>query len=230
MKPSQEAFSAMTFSNYFLAFQSSNILRAIRNSFFVSFSGATVTVLMTAIVAWVVVRTNIRGKQILDQLASFTLVLPSVVLGMALLLTYLSLPIPIYGTIWILIIAYITRYTPYGVRYSYAGLLQINKELEESGQMSGASWGRVFRKIIIPLMMPSLFAGWIYIFLLSVRELPIALLLYSHSSVVISVTIFDMWEYGRTGELAALSVSVSIMLVAVAVVFQRVTRRHGLQV
>ena len=127
-------------------------------------------------------------------------------------------------------VAYITRYTPYGIRYCYPGLLQINKELEESAQMSGAPWGTVFRKIVVPLMMPSLFAGWIYIFLLSVRELTVALLLYSPKSQVIAVTIFEMWDFGKTGELAAFSVSVSFILVLIASVLQKLSRRYGLQV
>jgi len=78
--------------------------------------------------------------------------------------------------------------------------------------------------------MPSLFAGWIYIFLLSVRELTVALLLYSPRSQVIAVTIFEMWDFGKTAELAAFSVSISLMLVVIAVIFQKLSRRYGLQI
>ena len=230
MKPSLEALPRMTIANYLSAFQSTNVLDALKNSLFISLSSATVTMLLTSVVAWIVIRTNIRGKGLLDHLASFTLAFPSVVLGVALLLTYLKLPIPLYGTIWILVVAYITRFIPYGLRYCSPGLLQINKELEESAQMSGAPWGTVFRKIVIPLMMPSLFAGWIYIFLLSIRELTVALLLYSPGSQVISVTIFEMWDFGKTGELSAFSVSVSILLVAMAAIFHKFSKRYGLQV
>ncbi len=229
-KPSMEAVSKITLANYWSAFQSTNVLDAIKNSLFISLSSATAAMLLAAVVAWLVIRTAIRGKWLLDHLASFTLVFPSIVLGVALLLTYLTLPIPVYGTIWILVLAYITRYIPYGVRYCYPGLLQINKELEESAQMSGAPWGVVFRKIVVPLMMPSLFAGWIYIFLLSVRELTVALLLYSPRSQVIAVTIFEMWDFGKTAELAAFSVSISLILVVIAVIFQKLSRRYGLQI
>jgi iron(III) transport system permease protein len=230
IKPSLEALASITLNNYRAAFQSTSVLDALKNSLFISLSTSTFTLLLTAVIAWIVIRTNLRGRWILDHLASFTLVFPSIVLGVALLLTYLTLPIPLYGTIWILVVAYITRYIPYGVRYCYPGLLQINKELEESAQMSGAPWGVVFRKIVIPLMMPSLFAGWIYIFLLSVRELTVALLLYSPRSQVISVTIFEMWDFGKTAELAAFSVSVSFILVAIAAILQRLSRRYGLQI
>jgi iron(III) transport system permease protein len=177
-----------------------------------------------------VVRSNVTGKGILEHLTSFTLAFPSVVLAVAMLLTYLKLPVPVYGTIWILVLGYITRYIPYGLRYCSPGLLQINKELEESAEMSGAPWFTVFRRIVIPLMMPSIFAGWVYIFLLSVRELTMALLLYSPGSQVISVTIFKMWDFGSLGELSAFSVSVSLLLVGMAVIFHRLSRRYGLRV
>lgn len=230
MKPSSEALSAITFANYLSAFQSTNVLGSLKNSLFVSVFSATTTILLTAVAAWIVIRTDIRGRWLLEHLTSFTLAFPGVVLGVALLLTYLKLPVPLYGTIWILVVAYITRYSPHGIRYCSPGLLQINKELEESAQMSGAPWGTVFTKIVVPLMMPSLFAGWIYIFLLSIRELTVALLLYSPGSQVISVTIFEMWDFGKTGELAAFSVSISLLLIAMAVIFHRLSRRYGLQI
>jgi len=229
MKPSFAALSSLTIANYFSAFKSHLIVDAIRNSVFISLCSATATMLLTAVTAWVVVRTNIRGKWLLDHLASFTLVFPGVVLGVALLVTYLTLPIPLYGTLWILVIAYITRYTPYGIRYCYPGLLQISKELEESAQMSGAPWGTVFRKIVVPLMMPSLFAGWIFIFLLSVRELSVAILLSRPGSQVIAVAIYDMWDDGEIVQIAAFSIWLTALLVAIAAGFYKLSTRYGLQ-
>lgn len=229
-KPSWAAISSLTFANYATVLKSPNIIGALENSLFVGLSSATATIFLTAVIAWVVVRTNVAGKWLLDQMASFTLVFPGVVLGVALLLTYLTLPVPLYGTIWILVVAYITRYVPYGVRYCYPGLLQISRELEESAQMSGAPWGTVFRKIVVPLMMPSLFAGWIYVFLHSIRELSVAVLLSSPGSQVVSVAIFEMWENGQIVEIGALSVLLTAFLVAIAVAFHRYSRRYGLQV
>lgn len=227
--PSLDILSAITFANYLSVFKNPNALSALKNSLLISLSSTTATMLLTAVTAWIVVRTNIRGKWLLDHLASFTLAFPGVVLGVALLVTYLTLPIPLYGTIWILVVAYITRYIPYGIRYCYPGLLQINRELEESAQMSGAPWGMVFRKIVVPLMMPSLFAGWISIFLHSVRELSVAILLSRPGSVVISVLIFDMWENGRTTEIGAFSTSLLLILVPLAAAFHKLSRRYGMQ-
>jgi len=227
--PSFEALSSLTIANYLRAFRSPLILDALRNSLFISISSATLTMLLTAVTAWVVVRTNIRWKRLLDHLASFTLVFPGVVLGVALLITYLTLPIPLYGTLWILVVAYITRFMPYGMRYCYPGLLQINKELEESAQMSGAPWGTVFRKIIVPLLMPSFFAGWIYIFLISVRDLSVPILLSSPRSEVIATAIYNMWEDGMMVEIAAFGISLTALLVAIAAGFYKLSTRYGLQ-
>jgi iron(III) transport system permease protein len=144
-------------------------------------------------------------------------------------LTYLTLPIPLYGTIWILVVAYITRYTPYGVRFCSPGLLQISKELEESAQMSGAPWGTVFRKIVIPLMMPSLFAGWIWVFLHCIMELSVAILLSHPGSEVVSVAIFDMWENGAITSIGAFSICLTVVLVVISSAFRKFSNRYGLQ-
>jgi iron(III) transport system permease protein len=229
VSPSTETLPHITFNNYLSIFQNPTVLKAIKNSLFVGLMSATGVMSLTAVVAWVVVRTNVTGKWVLDHLASFTLVFPGVVLGVALLVTYLKLPIPIYGTIWIIVIAFITRYIPYGIRFCYPGLLQINRELEESAQMSGASWGTVFRKIVIPLMMPSLFAGWIYIFLHSVRGLSLPLLLSRPGTEVVAVLIFDMWENGRIPEISAFGISLTSFLLVLTYGFRKLSYQYGLQ-
>src|SRR5581483_11960455 len=96
------------------------------------------------------------------------LVFSGVVLGLAILILYVGSPIPVYGTVWILVIAYVTGFLPYGLRYAHPGLLQIAPELEESGNISGARWGQVFRKIVLPLLVPALFPAWVFVFLISV--------------------------------------------------------------
>jgi iron(III) transport system permease protein len=127
MAPSLEALRQLSTVNYTAAFQSPNVWLALKNSLIISVSSATLTMFLTAVIAWVVVRSNVTGKGILEHLTSFTLAFPSVVLAVAMLLTYLKLPVPVYGTIWILVLGYITRYIPYGLRYCSPGLLQINK-------------------------------------------------------------------------------------------------------
>lgn len=229
-QPSMEALALVSLKNYFSAFSDGTIVRSILNSLTVSLTAATATVLITFVASWIVVRTNIRSRWALDQLAMVPLVFPGIVMGVAVLKMYLALPLPIYGTIWVLVIAFITRYLPYSIRFSHAGLLGIHRELEESAEVCGSTWLQAARRIVIPLVLPALFAGWIYIFLITIRELSVALLLYSPGSQVISVRIWELWENGHVGELAAFSLVISAGTVVLAVIFQRLAQRHGLQV
>lgn len=229
-QPSREALALVSANNYFAAFDDTTIVTSVLNSLTVSSTAATATVLVTFVASWVVIRTKIRSRWLLDQLAMVPLVFPGIVMGVAVLKTYLALPLPVYGTIWILVFAFMARYLPFGMRFSYAGLLGIHRELEESAEVCGATWAQAARRIVIPLTLPALFAGWIYIFLITVRELSVALLLYSPGSQVISVKIWELWENGHVGELAAFSLAITSGTVLLSVVFQRLTQRYGLHV
>ncbi len=227
--PSPEALGRLTFDNYPAVLQNSQIVSALTNSFLVAGAAATATVLFSAVVAWLVVRSNIRGRGTLDFLASLTMVFPGLVLGIALLRTYVALPLPIYGTLWILVLAFMSKYLPYGMRFSSPGLLRINRELEESAQMSGVGWLTTFRSIVLPLMMPSLAAAWIYIFLLAMKELSVALMLYSPGTRILATLIFDQYQAGRITEMAAFGITVSAILAVVALVFHRLSAHYGLR-
>lgn len=229
-QPSAKALTMLSFGNYFSAFRDGALVGSIINSLTVSATSATATVLITLAAVWLLVRTTIRSRWVLDQLAMIPLVFPGIVMGVAVLKMYLALPVPIYGTIWILVFAFVARYLPYGMRFSHAGLLPIHRELEESALMSGANRAQTARDVIIPLMLPALLAGWIYIFLVTIRELSVALLLYSPGSQVISVKIWELWENGHVGELAAFSLVITFGTVLLAVIFQKLAERSGLQV
>jgi iron(III) transport system permease protein len=228
--PSWEALAQISFDNYATAFNDSKILSSIFNSLTISITSASAAVFVAFLAAWIVVRTRIRMRWTLDRLTMLPLVFPGIVMGVAVLKTYLTVPIPVYGTIWIIVIAFTARYLPYAMRFSHAGLLGIHQELEESATASGATWGQVARNIVVPLMMPALFAAWIYIFLITVRELSVALLLYSPGSQVISVTIWEMWENGSVGTLSAFSLGITAGTVLIASLFHRLSRRYGLQI
>src|SRR5258708_8303771 len=109
------------------------------------------------------------------------------------MILYLNFDIGIYGTIWIMFIAYITRFMPYGLRYNTASMLQIHKELEESAAMSGASWGTTFRRIILPLLKPGLVAGLIYVMIVLVRQVSSPVLLFTPGPALISLTLCEAW-------------------------------------
>ncbi len=228
--PSMEALGNLTLENYVTAFSNDTILRSVLNSLTISFTSATAAMFLAFVTVWLVARTDIRWRWSLDQLAMLPLVFPGIVMGVAILKMYLTVPLPVYGTIWIMVLAFVPRYLPYAIRFSHAGLLGIHRELEESATTSGATWGQVAWKIVVPLMLPALFAGWIYIFLITIRELSVALLLYSPGSQVIAVIIWELWENGNVSTLAAFSLGVTAGTVVLAVLFHRLTRRYSLQV
>jgi iron(III) transport system permease protein len=166
----------------------------------------------------------------LDRLVMLPLVFPGIVMGVAILKMYVSVPVPIYGTIWIIVAAFSARYLPFAMRFCHAGMLGIHKELEESATTSGATWLQVARNVIVPLMLPALFAGWIYVFLITIREFSIALLLYSPGSEVISVVIWEMWDNGDVGTLSAYALGITAGTVLLASLFHKLSQRFSLQV
>jgi iron(III) transport system permease protein len=228
--PSMEALRDLSFQNYVTAFHNDQILGSIRNSLIISATSATAAVVLTFFAAWIVTRTNLKLRWSLDRLVMLPLVFPGIVMGVAILKMYVSVPLPIYGTIWIMVVAFIARYLPYAMRFCHAGMLGIHKELEESATASGATWMQAARNVIVPLMLPALFAGWIYIFLITIRELSIALVLYSPGSEVISVVIWELWDNGAVGTLSAYALGITAGTVLLASLFHKVTRRYSLTV
>jgi iron(III) transport system permease protein len=151
------------------------------------------------------------------------------VLGLALIFVYLRSPLPIYGTIFILLIAYCTKYMPYGMRYATTSMTQISSELEESAMVSGASWWTTFRRVLLPLLSPGLMAGFVYILVVSFRELSSSLLLYSPGTEVLSILIWELWENGQYVELSALGVMFILALLVLVMAAQWVGRRFGIR-
>jgi iron(III) transport system permease protein len=227
--PSRESLGRMTLENYEYTFASSGTMTALKNSLYLGIGTATVVMLFMAVAAWLVVRTKLRGRWLVDNLAFLPLVVPGLVMGVALLIVYLRHPLPVYGTIWILFIAYFTRYMPYGMRYASSSMYQIGNELEESAQTSGASWAQSFRRIVLPLLVPGLVAGWIYILLVSVRELSSSILLYSPGNEVLSIRIWEQYQNGQFTELSALGVIMVVVLVALVGVAYKLGAKVGVR-
>jgi len=225
--PSLEALSHLSFNAYRTVLSQDNFSTVVWNSLVLALGSATIIMLVTSVIAWIVIRTRLPGRQILDNLASLPLVFPGLVLGLAIMVCYLALPIGVYGTLWIMLIAYVTRFMPYGIRTNATSMLQIHKELEESAAMSGASWLMTFRRIVLPLLKPGLIAGWIYIVIVSIRELSSSILLYSPGTEVVSVVIWEMWQNGQYVELSALGVMLIGALFVFVLLAQWAGRRFG---
>lgn len=217
--PTRYTLSHMTLSNYTAVIHTPLVTTALKNSAILGIGAATIVMLVAAVASWVVVRTTLPGRWLIDNLAFLPLTIPGLVLGVGVLAVYLRLPIALYGTLWILLMAYLTRYMPYGMRYASTSMFQIGRELEESAMASGASWFQSFRRVVLPLLVPGLVAGWIYIVVVSVRELSSTIILYSPGKEVLSIVIWEQYNNGDLPQLAALGVMMVgglVLLVAVA--------------
>jgi iron(III) transport system permease protein len=227
--PTIDALSSVTLSNYVDVTKIDDVRSSLRNSVVLSVGSATTLMLLMSVVAWLILRTKLRGRGMLELLSGVPLAFPGLVLGVALIFIYIRSPLPIYGTLLILFIAYVTSYMPYAMQYARSSVGQISSELEEAGRMSGAGLGSVLRRITLPLMMPGITAGWIYVVIVSVRELSSSILLYSHSTTVFSVTIWDLWQAGQTNELAAVGVVMILGLMVLVAAAYRLGAKIGIR-
>ncbi|HKW38977.1 MAG TPA: iron ABC transporter permease [Burkholderiales bacterium] len=227
--PSWQALHNLTLDPYRFIFGYPNLPRTVWNTLVLSLGSATLIMLVTSVICWVVVKTRIPGRWLLDNLASLPMVFPGLVLGLSIMIFYLNVDVGVYGTMWIMFIAYVTRFMPYGLRYNTASMLQIHKELEESAAMSGASWGTTFVRIVLPLLKPGLVAGWIYVMIVSIRELSSSILLYSPGTEVLSITIWELWENGQYVELSALGVLFIAALFAMVTAAQWLGGKFGIR-
>ena len=196
------------------------------NTLLVAAGAATAAVLLSFFAGWLAARRR-PGGGVLDQLATMPLVFPGIVLGLAMMELALALPIPLYGTLWLICIAYIVRYMPYGLRYTYAGVLQIHRELEEAAGVSGATLGQRLRRIVAPLLSPALVSAWLFIFLIASKELSMAILLAGPTSHVMAVAMFELWTNGQGGELSALGLIWTLLMTVGASLFYITARRQG---
>jgi iron(III) transport system permease protein len=226
--PSMELAAKMTWANYVYIINYPLAATAFKNSFYLSVGSATLVMLLTSVIAWITVKTKLPGRAFLDTMCFIPIAMPGIVLGVSLIWVYLTLPIPIYGTIWVLLLAYMTKYIPYGIRAASASMIQINKELEEASFTAGGTWVQTFRKIILPLLMPGFTAGWIYISIIALRELSTSILLYSYNSTVLSIMAFDLWEGGQYTYVCALGVMMVLLLVTMAAIARKLGAKIGI--
>src|SRR6059036_1209416 len=237
--PSAELMAKLTLANYKYILNYPLALTAFKNSFYLSVGSATLVMLLTSVIAWITVKSKLPGRVLLDNLTFIPIAMPGIVLGVSLIWVYLTLAkvaesagflgfLNIYGTIWVLLLAYITKFMPYGIRTASASMIQINKELEEASLASGGTWLQTFTKILLPLLMPGFVAGWIYISIISLRELSTSILLYSYNSTVLSIMAFDLWEGGQYTYVCALGVLMVLLLVTMAFVARKLGARVGI--
>ena len=228
--PSMAALSHMTLSNFPAALEYGPAKRAVVNSLVLGLGAGLITTLLGAAIAWFLLRTrHQRLAALIDQLSTAPIALPGILVGVSLLWMYIVIPLPIYATGWILLIAYITLHLPYSVRICVSALSQVHRELEEAAFMAGAGTFTALRRIVFPLMASSLAVSVIYVMLRSFREYSASLFLTSVNTEVFSVLVLDMWAGGVTNVLAAYVTMVMGILIIAAMILQWAGARAGIR-
>lgn len=214
--PSMEALSGTTLRNYKTIFEYAGTLPFI-NTFVLMFAVPSLTMLLSVLVSWVVIRTQVSFRGLLDTMAFLPHAVPSILVAVGL--AYLGLAyrdiFPVYGTIAIIVIAHTINWIAYGTRTTNGVMIQVHRELEEAGKVSGASTPRVLGRIVLPLIGAGIFNSWVWISMLSYREVTMALTLGTRKNVVISTIVFQFWGSGWVPEVAALGVILVLFAVVV---------------
>ncbi len=222
--PTLETVKQATLAHYGRVFHSDRVYRAVLHSLFLAVSGATVAMGLAALTAYVTVKTKVAGRGILEGLTFLPWAFPGTAFAIGLLWAYVRIPLPIYATIWILLIGYVTRFLPYGLRSMTSTIIQIHEEMEEAAWTSGAGFWVTFRRILIPLMRPGIIAGWILLATIFIREFSLSLFLYTPSSEAIGPLLYYSWLDGQTGSVGALGMLVSITSAGLIIVARRYIR------
>ncbi len=194
--------------------------RAVANTIVVATLSAIVVTAVGVLLAWIVVRTRVVGRTLVDIISVVSIGIPSVIAGLATMILYLSAPIPIYGTIWILVLAYSYRLAV-STRISRSGLMQIGRELEHASAVSGARWSTTIRRIVLPLIAPSLATSFVLLFIVGIREFTLGMVLGSRDNMVLGVMLWRFFEDGHAAEAAAIATMLVVSMAPVGLVARR---------
>jgi iron(III) transport system permease protein len=214
-----------TFANFHVALVEYQVsVRGIANSLKLAAGAATLATAIGLLVAYMDQRGTVRWR-VLDYLAILPLGLPGTVMAVALLLAFIRPPLRLYGTIWILLVAYVARVIPLATRTANAGLQQLDPSLEEIARVSGASWIQGVRLILLPLLRSHLVLTWLLVFISAVGELSASILLYTTGTETMSVAMFHLNEAGQLEPVAALSITMFGIILAAALAIQWIAGR-----
>lgn len=226
MAPSAKAFSMMSWKNWIDVLKDPISLLALKNSLFLGVVGATVGVILSIFVSYVIVKVRTAASGILESLSFLSFSFPGIVIGVGFMWFFVRTPL--YATIWALLIGYIATYLPYGIRPISSAFVQIHSHLEESARVSGASPFRTMRRIVIPLLIPGIISGWILMSTMFVRELSLSVVLSRPGTEVLAVQILRFAEDGLWGRLSALGIIMiffsSILVIAATLLGRKLTK------
>ncbi len=194
-----------TMAQFGVAFTDPVVRQSLVNSLLVALATVLIGGVLYFAVAYTVHRTRLRGRRALDIIAVMPVAIPGLIIGLGYLWSWITLPIGLYGTLWIIILAYVSQFSPQGVRAIAGSLVQIHPELEESSRISGAGAFTTILRIVVPLARPGIASAMVLLLVLSFREFATALFLYTSGTQVFSLAMFDFWERGSTSLVAVMA-------------------------
>jgi iron(III) transport system permease protein len=204
------------------------VKEGMRNTALLVIATPTVVVALSLAFSWIVVRSKFRWRAVFDFFAFLPHAVPGVIFAIGALLVALFVlrdTIPIYNTIWLILATYVIVRLSYGTRVMNGALSQIHKELEEAGRVAGASTWQVFRTVIVPILTPALLYAWLWIALLSYRELTLATLLAGEDNATMAVVVWGLWLSGGLGRASALTVLILLLLTPLLALYWFLSRR-----
>ncbi len=197
-------------------------MSGIKNSLFLALTGATIGVILSLLISQAIYRTKLPGRRLIDMAVSLPVGVPGIAFAMGILL--ISIRTPLYGSLIVLLIAYLARFLPLAQRSVGGVLLSLSPELEEASRACGSGYARTLSRITLPLIKPGMAAAWMLLFVIYLRELPISILLWQHGTETMSVALWELMQHATSGKVAAYAMMQSGMILAVVILFQRLVR------
>jgi iron(III) transport system permease protein len=222
--PGAKTWELLTLDHYRSNLTDSRTYRALQNSLVLAIGGATLCMLLASVTAYLTTKTKAAGRSIIEALTFIPWAFPGTALAIGLLWTYVYVPLPIYGTLWILLIGYITRFLPYGLRTMTSTVVQVHDDLPDASLTCGAGFWATFRRIILPLLRPGFIAGWIILATIYLREFSTSIFLYSPGSEPVGPLLYHFYVDGNLGPMCSLGVIVSVICLMLIVIARRLGR------
>jgi len=225
--PGAKTWELLTLDNYWSNLTDARTYRALKNSLFLAVVGATLCMLLAAITAWVTTKTKAAGRGLIEALTFIPWAFPGTALAIGLLWTYVYVPLPIYGTLWILLIGYITRFLPYGLRTMTSTIVQLHDDLQQASMVCGAGFLTTFRRILLPLLRPGFIAGWIILATIYLREFSTSIFLYSPGAEPLGPLLYHFYVDGNLGPMCSLALIVSVVCIVLILSAKKIAAAGG---
>jgi iron(III) transport system permease protein len=229
---SERAFGQLSLANFW-ALSPTLLMTGLKTTGILMVVVPTVTVLLSIAIAWVVLRSQLRWRGVVDFFAFLPHAIPSIVFSIAawlLALFVLRDVLPIYGTVWILVLAYVVARISYGTRMMNSALIQLHPELEESATICGAKTGSVLRSVLLPLLSPAILYAWIWLALLTYRELTLAVILANTDNQPLAIVVWGLLWSSAYGKASAVSLIMIALMLPILALYWFVARRLNIAV